>query len=97
MKTPCRVDHAILIQMVNAYIRDYRDDKLEELKWYKNLRPHLDVAIHRIEYNQKNGKKHPHQWRVSEDKLDDLRVKLQAKNEENQICCKGLRHALRLH
>jgi len=86
MKTPCRVDDAILKQMVDAYIRDPkegRDRKRKQLEWFKGLRPRLDVAIlDAVKIDPTTGKKHAHQKRNPKDKLADAHEELQAKKED---------------
>jgi hypothetical protein len=86
MKTPCRIDDAILKQMVDAYIRDPkkgRDRKRKELERFRDWRPRLDVAIHQaVIIDQTTGKKHAHQQRNPKDKLHEAHEKLQAKKED---------------
>jgi hypothetical protein len=78
VKPSYRAHEAVFEQIVDAYIRHRRPDKVAEMQALRRLR-HLDVAIlDAVLVSPKNGKKYSHQWRIQEEVLRIVQAKLQA-------------------
>jgi hypothetical protein len=64
--------------IIERYILEYRDKHERELRFYRaqpSLRKAVDVAAHCIAMN---GRKHPHQWRRTEETLNNTASKLES-------------------